>query len=156
MKKTIALLVLITMLLTANLVYSFNLKNPSIFTSNELISPANRIDKDQVHFYNDRIVIDINQATWATYANTNSMDPVLDQGAIGIEIIPLSEAEIQIGDIITYQPDWTDGLTVHRVITTGEDEEGWYCYTKGDNTSFVDPGKIRFDQIRYITIGVLY
>ena len=84
------------------------------------------------------------------------MDPVLDQGAIGIEIIPLSEAEIQIGDIITYQPDWTDGLTVHRVITTGEDEEGWYCYTKGDNTSFVDPGKIRFDQIRYITIGVLY
>jgi len=156
MKKTIIFLGVIALLLIANLVYAFSLKNPSVFTSDELISPANRISKDRVHFYDDRIVIDIDKATWATYANTNSMDPVLDQGSIGIEVIPESETEIQIGDIITYQPTWSQNLTVHRVISIGEDEQGWYCYTKGDNTSFIDPGKIRFEQVRYLTIGVLY
>ena len=84
------------------------------------------------------------------------MDPFLDTEANGIEIIPQSEKDIIIGDIITYQPAWTDKLVVHRVIQIGEDENGWYAYAKGDNSSAIDPGKIRFEQVKYILIGVLY
>jgi signal peptidase I len=156
MRQIIALLVLILIVLFANLVYSFDLKNPSIFTTNERISPQDRINEDQIHVYKDRIVIYIPEATYARYADTNSMDPILDEGATGFEIIPDSEEDIRIGDIITYQPEWTSNLVVHRVIEIGEDEQGWFAYTKGDNTSSIDPGKIRFEQVKYVLVGVFY
>ncbi len=157
MKKIIILQVIILILLAANLAYSIDFSNPSnIFNSNELISPKDRIKEDQIHIYEDKIVIDIEGATFAKYADTGSMDPVLDKEANGIEIIPSSENDIQIGDIITYQPEWTNNLVVHRVIQIGYDEEGWFAYTKGDNSSVIDPGKMRYDQVEYVLIGVLY
>ncbi len=156
MKKTTILSILILLLLFANLAYSFNLKNPSVFVSNELISPADRITERNIHIYSDKIIIDLPGATYARYADTNSMDPIIDKNATGIEIIPNSENEIQIGDIITYQPTWSNNLTVHRVIEIGIDEDGWYCYAKGDNTSIIDPERIRFNQVKYILVGVLY
>ncbi len=157
MKKIIILQVIILILLAGNLVYSFDFSNPSnLFRSSEVISPKDRINEDQIHIYEDKIVIDISGATYAKYANTNSMDPFLDMEANGIEIVPSSEEEVQIGDVITYQPEWSENLVVHRIIQTGEDEQGWYAYTKGDNSSVIDPGKIRFEQVKYILIGVLY
>jgi|TARA_Y100000310_G_C20321993_1_gene641162 signal peptidase I len=156
MKKITIFSILILILLFANLVYSFDLRYPEIFTSNELISPQDRIKDSQIHIYENRIVLDIPNANYARYADTNSMDPILDEGATGIEILPSNVNDIQVGDIITYEPEWTNKLVVHRVIVTGEDEQGWYCYTKGDNTNTIDPGKIRFEQVRYILVGVIY
>ena len=41
------------------------------------------------------------------------------------------------------------------VIEKGIDEDGIYFITKGDNNSITD-GKIRFEDIEYITVGVIW
>jgi hypothetical protein len=45
---------------------------------------------------------------------------------------------------------------VHRVIEIGNDEDGWYAITKGDNNPTPDPWKIRFEWVRRITVAVIY
>ena len=141
----------------SNSVYSNEfLEQPSIFTSNELISPYDRISTNQILISESSILIRIDNAILAEYADTNSMDPVLDNGATGIEIIPESKTSIKVGDIVSFETDSNNNLIVHRVIFIGEDETGWYCVTKGDNSRFTDPGKLRFNKIRYLLIGVLY
>jgi len=122
----------------------------------ENFSPYDRIEERQIHVYRDRIVIDIPEASLTRYANTNSMDPVLDEGAHGIEIVPKSEYSIHVGDIVAYQPEDNNILVAHRVIDISEDENGAYFVIKGDNVSYADPEKIRFSQIKYVLIGVLY
>ncbi len=119
-------------------------------------SPGNWIKENQILLYEDRIVIFIPNATISTYADTNSMDPVLDSTANGIEIVPQSIEDIHVGDIIAYESKpGSRELIVHRVIEIGIDEEGWYCIPKGDNTINSD-GKIRFERIKYILIAILY
>jgi len=119
-------------------------------------SPSNWIREDQITVYPDRIVIMIPNATLSRYAATKSMDPVFDVYANGIEIKPTSQEQIHVGDIIAFQPNINSiELVVHRVINIGTDEQGWYCITKGDNSAQTD-GKIRFGQIHYITIMIIY
>ncbi len=119
-------------------------------------SPGNWIKENQILLYEDRVVIFVPNATISTYADTNSMDPVLDSSANGIEIKPTSPEDIHVGDIIVYQPDLRKpDLIIHRVIEIGSDEQGWYCITKGDN-AIQDDGKIRFENIKYVTIAILY
>jgi hypothetical protein len=157
MKTAIILgLMLLSIGWIANDVVSSNYETPIAFVSRELISPADRIDETNLLIYEDRIVIKIDHATWAKYSDTNSMDGFLDDGTIGIEIRPENEMDIVIGDVISYEANWNDSLIAHRVIDLGYDVNGWYCITKGDNVSFADPGKIRFEQVRYVLVGVLY
>ena len=99
------------------------------------------------------IVINIDGASLSRYAPTGSMKPVLDEGSNGIRIKPASESDIHIGDIITFEQD--NMLIVHRVVDIGSDNNGTYFITQGDNTNISD-GKIRFNQIKYITIGVIW
>ena len=140
----------------------FNLEKPfyfSFFGSNnpkDVPSPYDRINKDQVHVYNDRIVIDLKGANWAEFTDTDSMDPLLDIEANSFEIKPESYEDIHVGDIVSYASEYSDGLTVHRVVETGEDKQGWYCRVKGDNLTSLDPGNIRFEQINGILVGVIY
>ena len=140
----------------ANDVYSISVTQPAVFVSKELISPGDRIKDSQILVYDDQIVIKLDGANWTRYTDTNSMDPYLDVGATGIEIVPRNELDLQIGDVISYEVDWTDGLVCHRIIDIGYDSEGWYAIAKGDNVSYADPGKIRFEQIKYVLVGVLY
>ena len=157
MKQTIILgLMLLVFGWLANDVYSTAYEHQSVFTSQELVSPSDRIKDSQISVYEDRIVIRLVGANWAKYTDTNSMDPLLDYGATGIEIRPESEEDIQVGDVVTYNASWTDNLVAHRVIETGYDSEGWYANTKGDNVSFADPGKTRFEDIEWVLAGVLY
>lgn len=131
--------------------YSFDL-----FNAKELKSPSNHIDKDQIHVYDDKIVLDIPNAVWAEFTDTNSMDPVIDTEANSIEIIPESTEDIDVGDIIVYKPAEYNGLIVHRVIDINEDEQGWYATVKGDNLTRADPDKVRFEQIEGILVGIIY
>ncbi len=124
--------------------------------SKELISPYDRVKDSQINVYDDAIVIYINNAELAGYADTNSMDPLLDRNATGLEIIPESENDIYVGDVVAYEPNWADGLIVHRVIDKGMDKEGAYYVLKGDNNTKADPEMVRFSQIRYVLIGVIY
>jgi hypothetical protein len=135
-----------------------NLENPSslftsMFTSNQVHAPSDFIKEDNILVYNDKIVINVDNASLSRYASSGSMLPLFDTGANGIRIKPQTSDEIKLGDIVSYERN--SELIVHRVIEIGTDEQGLYFVTKGDNNAFSD-GKIRFDEIKYITIGILY
>jgi hypothetical protein len=119
-------------------------------------SPFDRVPESSIHVYPDKVVIEMDNVQWASYADTHSMEPVLKAGANGLELIPKSAADIHVGDIVAYHADWSDGLIVHRVVDSGYDASGRYFTLKGDNNSSADPGKVRFSQIEYVLIGVIY
>jgi hypothetical protein len=124
--------------------------------SRERQSPYDRVKEEDISVYPDKIVINLKDAQWATFTDTNSMDPVIDIGTNAIEIVPQSESEIHVGDIISYRSDYADGNIIHRVVDIDEDGEGWYCTARGDNNDFDDPGKIRFDQIDRVPVALIY
>ena len=120
----------------------------------EKTSPSDHVRENQIKVYNDRVELDIKNAIWSKFTDTNSMDPFLDEGSNGIEIVPTNESQIKIGDIISYESK--DGIIVHRVIAIGNDEDGNYFIVKGDNNPVQDPNKVRFSQIKGILVGIIY
>ncbi len=136
--------------------YSFSLEQLPFSAAKERLSPSDHIKESQISVYKDRIVIDIDNAVWARYTDSNSMDPLFDKGANGLELPVSSTEDLKIGDIIAYQASWTEGTVIHRIIEIGNDEKGIYYITKGDNNPSQDPEKVRFSQVKYILIGILY
>ena len=126
----------------------------AFFGGKELSSPGDWISEDQINVYSNRIVINIKNATWAGFTDTNSMDPFIDASANAIEIIPRSPELIKIGDVISYKTNY--GIIIHRIIEVGEDKEGTYYIVKGDNNRFEDPSKVRFKDIVGVVVAVIY
>lgn len=124
--------------------------------SPELSSPSDHIPEESIHVLQDKVVLDIKDAQWASFTDTNSMDPFIDTGANSIEIKPKSRDEIRMGDVISFKADFDDGIIIHRVVGIGKDEQGAYYITKGDNNPLADPGKVRFEDINGIVVGVVY
>ena len=124
--------------------------------SEEKPSPSERITENQIHVYKNQVLIDIENPEWATFTDTNSMDPVFDKGSYAIEIVPKTPSEIQVGDIASYKSIYSDGTIIHRVIETGQDENGWYAKFKGDNNADADPEKVRFSQIQRVVVAIIY
>jgi len=114
-------------------------------------SPGDWIKISQIQVTGDSILINIPNASISSYAPTGSMKPTFDQGSNGIRIKPDSPEQIELGDIVTFG----DESIVHRVVEKGMDEEGYWFITKGDNNQVSDE-QIRFKDIKYVTIGVLY
>lgn len=145
--------------LSANLVsymVVYGIENP--FSNNfsfmvEKNAPFDFIKENQIEIYDDKVVINVKDASLSRYAPTGSMKPLLDENANGIRIVPESEDEIHVGDVITFQEG--NDLIVHRVIEKGIDNEGVYFITKGDNNSISD-NMIRFKDIKYLTIGIVW
>jgi len=141
---------------------SINLEKPFSFgyvmgfDNVEVESPFDHIKEDKIHVYSDKIVLDIEDATWSSFVDTNSMDPIIDNGANGLEIKPSSSNDIRVGDIISFSSPLTEGLIVHRVVEKGADNDGVYFQTKGDNNPSSDPGKVRFNEINGVLVGVIY
>ena len=165
MKLNKVLYILIIFLLgflSSNLInyYSvYGLENPfpslnfSGLLNSSKSAPHDFVKENQIQVFDDKLVINIPNASISEYAPTGSMKPTLDEHSNGIRIVPKYENEIHIGDIITFEED--GDLIVHRVIDIGEDSNGKYFITKGDNNPVAD-GKIRFKDIKYITIGVIW
>lgn len=126
----------------------------SFFSYKEKFAPQDFIKEEQIMVYDDKIVIDVSNVTWAGFESTGSMTPTLSEDANALEIEPLSPEEIKKGDIISYET--SDGIIIHRVVEIGEDEQGWYALTKGDNNKLNDPYKVRFSQVQRLLIGILY
>lgn len=124
--------------------------------SDEKPSPYERIKEGQIHVYKDKIIIDLKDAEWATFTDTNSMDPIIDSGSYALEIVPEKAEDIIIGDIISYKSEYASGTIIHRVVESGNDSEGIYYKAKGDNNKEVDPGKIRFSQIQRVVVAIIY
>ena len=141
-----------------NFVLVYGLENPflnnfGLSVNNNVSVPFDYIKENQIEIYSDKIILNIENTSLSKYAATGSMVPVLNEDSNGIRIVPKSEEEIHIGDIITFEKDSI--LIVHRVIEKNNDEKGIYFITKGDNNELND-GMIRFNQIKYKTIGVLW
>ncbi|MFH0874449.1 MAG: hypothetical protein V1859_00800 [archaeon] len=126
------------------------------FANEEKSSPSDWVKENQIHVSDERIIIDIKDAEWASFTDTNSMDPLIDEGANAIEIIPSSPGEIKVGDIVSYKSDYADGTIIHRIINIGFDDKGWYATMKGDNNPREDPGKVRFSQIKRVLVAIIY
>src|SRR4030042_68206 len=123
---------------------------------NEIASPLDRILEDEILVTNKKVVLNIQGAEWASFTDTNSMDPVIDAGAHAIEIIPKSEDEIGVGDIVAYESEYAEGSIIHRVVYKGQDEKGTYFVLKGDHNPVSDPGKVRFEQIKRVCVAIIY
>jgi len=120
-------------------------------------SPFDWIKEEQIHMGQGKVCFDMPdtyRAEWATFADTNSMDPVFDQGSHAIQIVPQSIADIHVGDIISFKTEY--GVIIHRVVTISYDEEGWYCMTKGDNNRYPDGVKVRFEDIKRVAVAFIY
>lgn len=124
--------------------------------NNEKSSPSDHVKESQIHVLKDKIILDIKDASWARFTDTNSMDPMIDAGSNSIELKPKTTEDVKVGDIISYHSEYADGLIIHRVVEVGEDRDGWYVRVKGDNLEQKDPGKIRFSQIEGVLVGIIY
>jgi ribosomal protein L27 len=115
--------------------------------------PSNWITERDIEILSDKIIIHVENAMLSRYASTGSMLPTLGENTTGVKIIPKSAEDIHIGDIITFQQG--DTLIAHRVVGKGEDEQGSYFITKGDNNQETD-GKVYFESVKYVTIALIY
>jgi len=126
----------------------------SFFSSQEIQSPSDWINEKQIKVYQNKVILDLKNPSWASFTDTNSMDPFLDENSNAIEIKPSSPEQINPGDIISYKTKY--GIVVHRVIEKGEDEKGIYYLVKGDNNQFRDPFKVRFSDIKGVIVAIIY
>ena len=122
----------------------------------ERISPSDIIKESQINLDENHVSIEIKNAMLASFLNTNSMDPVLDETANAIEIVPKTENDIKIGDIVSYYSNKKKAVLVHRVIGISHDSEGKYFIFKGDNNTEADPEKVRFEQIQRKVAIIIY
>ena len=134
---------------------------PYAYTNQGALSPSDHIQESQIKVEEGKVCITgLPSFTLSRYADSGSMKPTLHQATNGIEVEVKSPDDIQRGDIIAYEAKWAEEkwgskLVVHRVIEKGYDQNGFYVLTKGDNNVFTDP-KVRINQIKYLTVGLLY
>lgn len=134
-----------------------DMQNPlSLFATMEVNSPGNWIGEHQIHVYNDRIILDIGDASWARFTDTNSMDPLFDIGSNALEIKPEEASCLKVGDIVSYRSNALGALVIHRIVEINKDEQGVYFVVKGDNNPNKDPEKVRFEQIQGVVVGIIY
>ncbi len=137
----------------------FIVSNPLLFTGLVIgeestpRAPQSRISNEEILILEDKIILSIENTTLVSYEDSDSMSPLLNNQTKGIRIKPGSESELFVGDIISFRENGR--LIVHRIIEIGMDVNGTYFVTRGDNSSFLDR-KIRFNEIEYVTIGILW
>ena len=131
-----------------NVRYAFSLDGPSVD------SPSDHIKVNELSVFSDKAVINKQNLRWARILDTHSMEPTLNKNSVSLEVLPGTSSEINVGDIISFEKNGK--IIIHRVISAGEDDNGWFAVTKGDNNNIEDPGKVRFLQVKGLVVGVLY
>jgi len=149
---------LIGFLSCAVLFYGLSYSNVEVPFATGLVSlntesPSDWVDEDDIILFGDHIELRIANATLSNYAPTGSMKPLFDKGANGIRVRPSRAEDISIGDIISFQQNGV--MIVHRVVEAGEDSEGIYFVTQGDN-NIISDGKVMFKDIEWVTVGVIW
>ena len=137
--------------------YDMALSGNLLPNNNEVTSmPKDRINQEDITVLSDRVIINVDNPQWATFAPTKSMIPFLDSGAHAIQIKPLGEEDLEVGDIISYKSNLVDGIIIHRIITIDNDDRGWYALVQGDNNPSPDPERVRFNQIERVLVAIIY
>ena len=122
----------------------------------ERFSPSDWIHDEDVTTADTALTVQLDEPLVTHFANTNSMDPVLDEFTNGVEVKAHDVSDIHVGDIVAYFSEYSRQYIVHRVVKINYDSEGWYAIMRGDNQLYSDPGRIRWDQIEGVTVGLLY
>ncbi len=78
-----------------------------------------------------------------------SMLPAIRNNQI-VLVVVCKAKDLKVGDIIVYKTMFGN-CVAHRIIFIGEDEDGWYAFTAGDNNSVPDDVTVRARHI----IGVM-
>jgi len=159
--KIMAFLLAVFMLgWVANSSYLFltnlNKEKPFSFSSNEIKSPGDWIKESDVKIRDKAVTLVIDNATWSTFTDTNSMDPVIDVKSHAIKLRPGKASDLQVGDIISYKSEDFNAVIIHRIVDISSDDLGIFFITKGDNNKYTDSEKIRFEQITGVVVGILY
>lgn len=126
---------------------------------------SSRDNKVSISFERDVKLARKNDYELEVYCDSHSMNPTISCEHTTIQYPPKSENEIQKGDIIWYKQ--ANRLIIHRVLEKGRDSEGVYFRTKGDaNNGFIansrdykdylDPKIVRFKDIKYKVVGVIW
>ncbi len=118
--------------------------------------PKDRIREQKILVNQQRVIVTLDDAILGSLEATGSMLPTFGETAHLIQTVPLSADDLVVGDIIAYETSGTSALTVHRIVSVGNDEKGWFVTTKGDNASINDPTPVRFGAIRFVVVGILY
>lgn len=114
---------------------------------------TDRISEQNIFVSSDKITI-FGKYVISSYYDTKSMFPVADKNSNGIYIDANQDSEIYVGDIISFIRD--NKSITHRIIEKHTDTDGIYYVTKGDNSPYPDPYKIRKRDINRIMVGVLW
>ena len=125
----------------------------SVLGGDDISAPTDWVSEEDIIILGDKVILRIDGATLSNYVDSGSMVPVLDKGANGIRVVPESEAQVGVGDIVSFRVGGL--LVVHRVVEKGFDGDGVYFVMKGD-ANLISDGKIRFEDIEYVTIGIIY
>lgn len=133
---------------------AFSLGDKSLIKSKELSSPSDWVKEEQIKVYHDKIILEVPNAIWSTFTDTNSMDPFIDVDSNAIEIKPTNSDSIKVGDVISYRSPY--GVLIHRVVEKGEDQKGTFYIAKGDNNTLSDPAKVRFADVEGVVVAVIY
>ena len=137
------------------LILGFNFISTSSksITGNMIIGePSNWLDEEDIQLNDDQIIIKIDDSSIISYSDVRSMEPYVTQNSMSIILKP-EIGNLEIGDVIIFQKSGT--LITHRIIKIGTDYSGVYYITQGDNNEISD-GKIRFEDIKGVVVGVLY
>jgi hypothetical protein len=149
--------IILTFLLVLNLFLVLVIVSPRIsgfFTFNRNVEgPGDFVKEEMIYANGSSVTIAIKNPMLFRYDDSGSMQPVLGASVNGVGFKPLSPAQIHVGDIINFQ---SNGLfIVHRVVEKGQDEQGVYFITRGDNSDVAD-SKIRFEDIDGVVVALIY
>ena len=113
--------------------------------------------------YRNRLILIFPEDTKFFDLVGNSMMPLQGIGSYAFNI-PVEGCDVSIGDIVVFNKTKLKGgtflgdshLVGHRIIKEGEDKEGKYFITRGDNNIEDDEFKFRCKDIIYTQIGVMW
>ncbi len=131
----------------------FGIRDLGLARGDIVSAPSDYVFEEDIIVLKDRVILRIEGVTLSNYVDSGSMVPVLDKGANGIRVVPKSEDDVDVGDIVSFRNGGI--LIVHRVVEKGVDDDGVWFEVKGD-ANLVGDGRIRFGDIEYVTVGVIY
>ena len=66
------------------------------FSSLNVSPPFDRVDREDIFVFDEKIILMIPNASLAEYAPTGSMEPLLGEGANGIRIVPENPSDVRV------------------------------------------------------------
>jgi hypothetical protein len=140
--------------LLGSLLSTIDLSQASSLKAKEIPSPQIRIGTDSIAFLPDKVIINKPGIMGSTYTNTNSMDPILDQGMTGLSYPVNKDTELYEGDIITY--DINGRLYTHTIKYILQNNNEKIYIVSGTTSNFLLNSKVPHNKVLYVKVGNIF